>query len=206
VFGELYGSTVEYRFARDVLDVPLWTEGGPEPRTIVEANFAPERLLSLRTRGSAAYKGIYVMLLKQGAKDFRTNASSTLQNYFEEAVDIHHVFPKNWCGQNDVDEKRRESIVNKTPLTARTNRIIGGDAPSDYLRILQERHGASQAGLDDNLRSHFIEPALLYADDFDSYFESRQTALLAQIGGLMGKQLISNPGDAMYVGDDQDID
>ncbi|MPZ23944.1 MAG: DUF262 domain-containing protein, partial [Dehalococcoidia bacterium] len=54
VFGELYGGTTETRFGRDLPEVLAWLKGGPEPRTIVDAVFSKERLLSLRTRGSAA--------------------------------------------------------------------------------------------------------------------------------------------------------
>jgi len=53
----------------------------------VDAVFAPARLLSLRTRGSAAYKGIYALLLREGARDVRTGEPSNVQNYFDERID-----------------------------------------------------------------------------------------------------------------------
>ena len=53
--------------------------------------------------------------------------------YFDEAIDIHHLFPQKWCIDNGIEAGRYNSIVNKTPLSARTNRMIGGNAPSDYL-------------------------------------------------------------------------
>ena len=34
VFGELYGSAVESRIARDFMEVPRWLQGGPEPSTM----------------------------------------------------------------------------------------------------------------------------------------------------------------------------
>ncbi len=36
VFGELYGSAVESRIARDFMEVPAWLAGGPEPSTVSE--------------------------------------------------------------------------------------------------------------------------------------------------------------------------
>jgi hypothetical protein len=72
--------------------VLAWVDGGPEPRTVVDAVFAPARLLSLRTRGSAAYKGIRALLLREGARDLRTGEPSNVQNYFDEGVDVHHLF------------------------------------------------------------------------------------------------------------------
>ena len=195
VFGELYGSAVETLFARDMVEVPAWIDGGPEPRTLVEANFAPERLLSLRTRGSAAYKGIYVMLLKEGARDFRTGETSSLLNYFDTAVDIHHIFPKDWCLSQEppIDSRVFDSVINKTPLTAKTNRMIGGVAPSAYLEKLEQRDAVS---LDESLKSHLIDPMSLRSNDFFGFFEHRQKELLAKVVAAMGKESVSQPSEA----------
>ena len=198
VFGELYGSSTETRFARDLPDVLAWIDGGPEPRTIQEANFAPERLLTLQTRRSAAYRGIYVMLLKEGAMDFRTGEASNLQTYFDEAIDIHHIFPRSWCKEHGIEGRFWNSIVNKTPLTARTNRIIGGNAPSQYLSSLERNHEVSQEALDRSLHSHLIEPELIRGDDFDEFFRTRSRRLLDGIMRHMGKRLESDPSEDWF--------
>ena len=192
VFGELYGSATETRFARDVVDVLTWLDGGPEPRTIADANFAPERLLTLRTRNSAAYRGLYVLLLREGAKDFRTGEEGTHQTYFDEAIDIHHLFPKKWCKDRDIEAGIYDSIVNKTPLTARTNRIIGGNAPSEYLSSLERNYEVASRELDDNLRSHLIDATLMREDRFEAFFRQRSEHLLDAIANAMGKQLIDD--------------
>ncbi len=151
VFGELYGGTTETRFSRDLPEVTNWIRGaGTLPRTVSEALFAPGRLLTLRTRGSAAYKGIYALLMMEGALDWRTGEAATITLYFDEAIDIHHIFPKVWCEDRKITPQKYNSIVNKTPLTARTNRVIGGRAPSEYLPRL-----ASSAGVDaDSISKH----------------------------------------------------
>ena len=70
VLGELYGGSIETRFGRDLPEVLSWIrDGGPEPGAIYDAEFAPARLLTLRTRNSAAYKGVYALLLREGARD-----------------------------------------------------------------------------------------------------------------------------------------
>lgn len=207
VFGELYGSATESRFARDLTEVIDWIDGGDEPRTIADANFSPDRLLTLRTRGSAAYKGIYVLQLRQGARDFRTGEESTAQTYFDERIDIHHIFPRAWCQKrtpDPIEPNVFNSIINKTPLTARTNRIIGGSAPSVYLDKLAADHGLDSATIDENVRSHFIDPALLRADDFEAFFEERQRVLLGAVEKAMGKQLITVPGEDAEAEDDPD--
>lgn len=134
VLGELYGGAIEGRFANDLMQVLDWVHGGEAlPITVYQASFDPGRLLTLRTRNSAAYKGIYALLMARGCKDWLYDQDITLANHHQLAVDIHHVFPKAWCQANDIDDLRRESIVNKTAISAATNRIIGGKAPSRYV-------------------------------------------------------------------------
>jgi hypothetical protein len=73
VFGEMYGGSTETRFGLDLPDVVSWIrDAGEEPRTIRDAQFQAERLLTLRSRNAAAYKGLYALQMKRGARDFRT--------------------------------------------------------------------------------------------------------------------------------------
>ena len=194
VLGELYGGSIETRFSRDLPEVLNWIrDDGPEPSTIYDAEFAAARLLTLRTRNSAAYKGIYALLLREGASDWMTGEESSIQNYFDESIDVHHVFPQKWCREHGIEPGRCDSIINKTPLTARTNRRIGGDAPSKYLvRIESGKDRVPRAALDGYLGSHFVDPAHLRSDDFGKYFNSRQSALLDRIRTVMGKQIASD--------------
>jgi len=137
VFGELYGSAVESRFAKDILEVPAWLDGGAEPSTVKEGMLRADCLLTMRTRLSAAYKGLHAVLMREGARDFRSGQAFDQTVFFDEAVDIHHIFPKAWCEAQKLPEGVCDSVVNKTPLSYRTNRIIGGVAPSKYLDKLQ---------------------------------------------------------------------
>jgi hypothetical protein len=188
VLGELYGGAIESRFARDLPEVLSWIrDGGSEPGTIYDAEFAPARLLTLRTRNSAAYKGVYALLLREGALDWMTGEASSIQNYFDENIDIHHVFPQKWCREHDIEPVRCDSIINKTPLTARTNRSIGGDAPTEYLERITA-NGVPRDALDRYLQSHLIAPEHMRSDDFQQYFSARRAALLEKIWAIMGKQ------------------
>jgi hypothetical protein len=87
----------------------------------------------MRSRLSAAYKGIHALLMHEGAKDFRTGQTFDQTVFFDEDVDIHHIFPQDWCGRQSIEPKVYDSIINKTPLSYRTNRRIGGVAPSGRL-------------------------------------------------------------------------
>ena len=189
VFGELYGGAVETRFAKDLPELYAWINDGPEPATIVDANFAPNRLYSLRTRNSAAYKGIYALLIKDGGLDFRSGEEITLQMYFDDRIDIHHIFPQVHCRKKEIDPKKCDCVINKTGISAKTNRIIGGNAPSEYIAKLRKSIGIEDVRMDEILRSHVIEPDLLRNDDFNAFFNKREEALLDRIEKAMGKPI-----------------
>jgi hypothetical protein len=190
VFGEMYGSANESRYAFDIVELIEWVEGsGTEPRTIRDSNFAPNRLLSLQTRNSAAYKGIMILLMQRGSSDFLNGDPIELTSYFDEAVDIHHLFPRAYCEEKNYPRERWNSVVNKAPLTARTNRMIGGRAPSDYLARIQQGHNIADDRMNTILASHAVNPALIRADDFDSFIRTRAGALLDLVEQATGKQV-----------------
>ncbi len=185
VFGELYGSAIETRFAKDLPQVVEWIKGGPLPDTIAEATFDPNRLLTLRTRNSAAYKGVHVLLMKEGCRDFLSGTQVDITVYTNDSIDIHHIFPVDYCKRMGIDPAIYNSIVNKTPLSSRTNRIIGGSAPSAYLKYLEENHNISKADLDECIKSHIIDVGTLRADDFQAFFDQRKESLIAKIDQAM---------------------
>ena len=187
VFGELYGGANETRFGMDLPDVVQWVDGGSEPRTVRDSSFAPTRLLSLQSRLAAAYKGLAALLMKHGSKDFVSGTPIDLNTYFNNAIDIHHIFPKAWCEASKLPREKWNSVVNKAPLAASTNRFISGDAPSMYLARIQKNKQVSPESLDEFLVSHVIPVAELHADDFDNFIRSRAAALLGLIEGVTGK-------------------
>jgi hypothetical protein len=190
VLGELYGAAVESRFARDLPEVMDWVRDGNEPSTINECNFIPQRLISLRTRNSAAYKGLHALLMREGGQDFRTGDTIELQTYFDDSVDIHHVFPRKVCNSLGIEPAIYNSIINKTPLSARTNRIIGGNSPSVYLDRLQRAFDISEVRMDEILRSHLIDPTMLRSDNFQTLYDSRQNRILELIERATGKSIV----------------
>lgn len=187
VFGELYGGANETRFGMDLPDVVQWVEGGVEPRTVRDASFAPTRLLSLQSRLAAAYKGLAALLMKHGSKDFVSGTPIDLNTYFNNAIDIHHIFPRVWCENNKLPKEKWNSVVNKAPLAASTNRFISGDAPSIYLPRIQKSKQVPSTELDVFLLSHVIPVAELRSDDFDGFIRRRASSLLGLIEAATGK-------------------
>lgn len=192
ILGELYGGASETRFVRDIERVPAWSRGDTDaatPRTVIDAGFQESRFYSLRTRNAAAYKGIYVLLLQRGARDWMNDQGFDKVQYVQLSVDIHHVFPYRWCVDNGIDMARRESIVNKTPLSAQTNRTIGGSAPSKYLTVIENRAQIDASILDGLVATHAIDAAALRTDDFDLHFLARKENLIGLIEAAMGKSV-----------------
>ena len=193
VLGELYGGAVETRMANDYEELLRWFEDDAAvPRTLRDANFQPERFDTLRSRLSAAYKGLNVLVLREGSKDWFWKASIKELDADEIALDIHHVFPRDWCEQQGIGRDRYDSILNKTPISYKANRKIGGDAPSRYLpRIQQEKHvGLGDAEMDALLASHALAPELLRKDAFDDFLADRRRRLGRLVEKAMGKAVV----------------
>lgn len=187
IFGELYGRAVDSRLANDIEDLSREiTSGDSEIRTIRDAGFSESRLDTMRSRNSAAYKGVHVLLLKSGGRDFLTGEQIDI----EDSIDIHHLFPQRWCKAAKIPRTRYNTVVNKTGISARTNKIIGSRAPSEYCNSLDRRTTDKGIPLDEILQSHKIDPVLLRADDFDAFYTARRTALLDMIEKAMGKQAL----------------
>ncbi len=206
VMGELYGSAIENRFANDIEDFFIWVEDESKlPRTISDASFQANRLETLRTRNSAAYKGLHVLTLKSGAQDFFWKAGVQELYATGESLDIHHIFPKSWCEKKAIARKIWDSAINKTPISMKANRKIGGAAPSKYIKSLQtdQQVGLSDEAMDLILQSHFIDQGSFRTDDFYQFIQKRSIALLNLIYDAMGKG-DSAPADLVLFGLDSE--
>ncbi len=211
VMGELYGGSTETRFAKDFPELVALVRGDLEATTTIsEAYFQASRLRTLRTRNSAAYKGLYALLMRDGAKDFLTGERLEKQIFFGDSIDIHHVFPKQWCKAQDppIEPAEYNSIVNKSAISARTNQIIGGRAPSDYLKRLDDKREASSSDTDAVLKSHRIPAKHLRNDEFKAYMAARSQQLVALVEQAMGKEAVRDFDkiDDDYVDEPPDYD
>ena len=178
---------------------------------MTEVIFRADRLKTMRMRLSAAYKGVNALLMKEGAQDFRSGQKFDHTVFFGENVDIHHIFPQDWCKKQGIKPAIYDSIINKTPLSFRTNRIIGGVAPSEYLTKLEKGDKQTPAiernRLDEYLRTHLIDPTILRSDDFETFMRDRQRQLLELIEKATGKAAYTGDvsEDGVDVGGDADM-
>jgi hypothetical protein len=123
------------------------------------------------------FKGLNALLRRNGAIDFLSGEALSDVKFFDDTIESHHVFPVAWCQKQGLETSRYNCLVNRTPLSEATN-----------LGKLQQQ-GISKKRLDSILRSHLIEPATLWNDDFEAFFELRTQALLDLISTAMGKPI-----------------
>jgi hypothetical protein len=185
VFQERYAGAVESTIYRDYQDF-LHAANDPsfESVAIAEArvNIAENEAYSLRnvSRVNATYRGIMCLIAMRGAKDFQADDSIEFH-----ALEDHHVFPQAYLKrQKGPDGKatpsnRINSIVNRTLISAQTNRRISRSSPSHYLERL-----VPSERIEDIMASHFIDADSLTAmqtDDFDAFLDARELNLLTEV-------------------------
>ena len=197
VFGEIYSGPTETLLADDLMSIPRWIDGGPKSDRMQQANLTPERLVSLWTRNSAAYKGVLALLMQNGASDWRHGRRISEEVYDEEQIDLHHIFPVNWCTNQrpPISEGLMNCILNKTPINASTNRSIGGRAPSVYLQTLTR--DISPERLTEVLKAHWINPEYLSVDWFPEVIVERGQRMMRGIADAMGRKL-QDPSEAIW--------
>jgi hypothetical protein len=192
VFMARYSGSVESTAARDFLDMKAWLGNDAlEPPAIHEFN-ARFRSLDLRRetkRGSSIYNGVFNLLVLNGARDWITaNIPHT------EELDDHHIVPDSW-GKDKIPDNLINSILNRTPLTAETNRhIINSQLPNEYLpalieesgenavKAIMEKHFISSKALDVLLRKPFTP------DDYEEFIKERQSTIQEAIQELLVKE------------------
>lgn len=190
VFGEMYGGANETRYVLDVVGVMDWLKDDNKlPKTVQDSYFNPRRLLSLQSRLSAAYKGIMALILKNHCQDFISGREMDFTVYKAENIDIHHVFPRDYCEKQGYDKAKWNSVVNKTPITYSSNREIGGVAPSVYLAKIASKGQVASDVLDSYLETHWLDVNACRSDDFQEHIINRAKMLLDAIEKATGKTI-----------------
>lgn len=191
VFGELYGSANETRYALDVPQVLnlIYNRTTEMPKTVNDCNFSTMRLIGLQTKNSAAYKGIMALILANNARDWISGSPMSVTNYIEERSDIHHIFPQDYCMSKNYDKKKWNSIINKTPIFFSTNRYIGGVAPSDYIDKIVRNKGLTESQVLEYTETHLINNELLRTNQFEEFIIDRAKRLLNSIEEHTGKRI-----------------
>lgn len=197
VFTNRYSGSVESTSARDFIDIKTWlTKNELEPALLLEfkTRFKNLDLRKETRRGTSVYNGIFNLLVLQGARDWMTG---TVPQHGD--LDDHHIIPAAW-GTKELKGGLIHSILNRTPLSADTNRnIIRDRLPNAYLPELIAANG--ETTVQSILESHFISPtaqAILRRipftpDDFEAFITERQRTLQEAIENLLVKERLDLP-------------
>jgi hypothetical protein len=197
VFNNRYSGSVESTSARDFLDLKAWIENdAAEPSLVLEfaARFRNLDLRKETKRGTSVYNGVFNLLVLQGARDW---VSGTVPQHGD--LDDHHIVPVAWSTKN-IKGGLVHTILNRTPLTADTNRhVISDRLPNEYLPTLIQENGEPTVRA--ILESHFISPAALAillrnpfgADDFEVFIAERQRTIQDAIENLLIKERLDLP-------------
>jgi hypothetical protein len=192
VFTNRYSGSVESTTSRDFLDVKAWFEDDKAAPALLEEFRTRFRSLDLHKelkKGTSVYNGIFNVLVMKGARDWMTGK---VPMYDE--LDDHHIVPKDWGKESGLGSAI-DTILNRTPLTADTNRkVIGKKLPNQYLPGLIKENG--EKAVRATLSTHYISPDafdILLRDpfkvaDFEAFLDERQKTLFEAIGNLLIKE------------------
>jgi hypothetical protein len=149
--------------------------------------------------------------MDDNTRDWLSGTKIDFSTYFSESIDIHHIFPVAWCEKEDnsISRDDYDSIINKTPLSGRTNRIVSGDAPSKYLDRIKKNVGVTDDEFIEILKSHVVSPEFMYQDDFNGFFNDRKERILQKIEKAMGKPIMREQSlseEGKYVNDEDVTD
>jgi hypothetical protein len=197
VFTNRYSGSVESTSARDFLSMQEWFEKEEaEPSLLYEFKYR-YRNIELRKevkRGSSVYNGIFNLFVINGARDWISGNIPVDGN-----VDDHHIVPASW-GKVNIPGNLINSILNRTPLTAETNRnIIGDKLPNEYLPLLIQKNGQNK--VEEILETHFISKKALQIllrapftkEDFEEFIIERQKTIYDAIESLLIKERLDLP-------------
>lgn len=197
VFTNRYSGSVESTSARDFLDVRAWIDNEQAEPALIQEFKTRYRTLELRKEtnsGSSIYNGIFNLLVLAGARDWMTG---TIPPHGD--LDDHHIVPASWGGKH-LGGTLVHTILNRTPLTAESNRnVIGTSLPNVYLPRIIELNG--ETAVRTTLESHFISPAafsILLRDpftptDFEAFIAERQRTIQDAIESLLIKERLDLP-------------
>ena len=192
MFTNRYSGSVESRSAQDFRDIANWFDDDDIEPPLISEFKSQMRNLDLRgetKRGTSVYNGVFNLLVLRGAQDWMTGAAPQHGD-----LDDHHIVPKSW-GKDRTLDTSIDTILNRTPLTAETNRnAINERPPNEYMPELIIASG--EATVRSTLESHFISPAafeiLLRSpfteSDYEAFLIERQRTLMEAIEDLLIKK------------------
>lgn len=171
----------EARAGGDYMDVLNWFKADEKPEAVEEFEL-DEEVLERSKPSQSHYKGVLCLLVKNGALDFYTANKISSQIKINSTIDDHHIFPAGYLQKKNVDTQLVNCIFNRTLIDSETNKSIGSNKPSSYLKKIEKHLGEKK--LLEVLRSHHIaedKNSPIFEDDFDGFLEERKNKIFNTI-------------------------
>ena len=195
VFGQRYESSPNTQAVDDFKALNAWLGESPEmvPASVSKAEFNPDVLREVTRRQSAVYCGVMCLIMSGNAQDFYTDRAVDevlKSSHPDDKVDDHHIFPDGYLKTIEEWKKNpsaRNCVLNRTLITAGTNKKIGKQEPSLYMQAIQNERSKKPESFFRMLASHFIADIDSWkpTNDFKRFLDARQKALHAAIKAKM---------------------
>jgi hypothetical protein len=191
VFGQTYEQATDTQNAKDFAELTDWLADGEEASSVSEFRFDKETLFRTTSPGSSIYKGILCLILRNGARDLSSGERISTELLKNEKIEDHHIFPKGYL-KTHSPKVNPDTILNKTLISAITNRRIHSRPPHDYLEEIRGSHSKEKFG--EVLESHFLPPESESEKwaSYDSFVAWRSEALHLEMMKAAGK-LVETP-------------
>ena len=176
-----YDSAANTRASDDYLAlVNYLTSDNKAPDQILNFKFDVQLLWETTPKQRARYNALIYLAMKSSgkmtkerARDFHTGETITGALLVQHGIDDHHIFPDNYLQK--IGGKKADfvdTILNRTLIDAKTNKIISDNAPSIYLEKI-EKTGIDFTSL---MGSHLI-PAdksdVIWKDNYEEFLKAR---------------------------------
>ncbi|MEE9923684.1 MAG: DUF262 domain-containing protein [Brucella anthropi] len=119
--------------------------------------------------------------LRRGGLDFADGASITPDNFHSR--EYHHLYPVGILSGNRADERVNRAL-NCALITWMTNRKVGAQTPSGYIKRRTEAASLGEEAVRQRLESHLIPYDDLIADNYEAFLNARAERIHADMTKL----------------------
>ncbi len=135
-----------------------------------------------RTRVSALFKTMFLAFRADGARDWRSNLSISLDHSgSQHRIQFHHIFPRAVLRKAGRSPRDINDIANLSFLSGRTNRAISDQAPAAYLPPLVEKLGTEPF----EAQAIPVDPSVLEIDAYDEFLTTRRRRVAERLNRFL---------------------
>ena len=177
-FSKNYQQSPITQISQDIPKLKEWLKNGIEYLKFDAKDISEDEIRDITHSQRGVYRSMMCAIVSNGLQDFYTTTgtltSMTSSDITARKFDDHHIFPKAFLRGKSIDNEKIDNISNRTIIDASTNRSIGENVPSKYLKEIKNVQGVSIS--EEVLRSHLIDYealAAIWNNDFEAFSEIR---------------------------------